>query len=154
MVTATISRAVRTSPAATPRDVKRAPSVTTGIANQLTAGLPAPPESAIDAAITTCERIQAPAITSSGCSAVAIVRSAIAKPTIATTSGMSVHQPIQCPLISSAPARIAKAIVRTGLSRRSMSTTRSRSASSRHSQELREEVVNMRVHRPRARPPL
>ena len=94
-----------------------------------------PPVSAIDVAVSDCVVTQAAAIAYSGLAIRSMRRSATANSTVASASGISVHQPSQGPAKTSAAAMSANVSVRVGLMRRSMSTTRSRSASSRHSHE-------------------
>jgi hypothetical protein len=134
-VAAISSTTVTPMPAATPRASKRADSVTTGIASQPSAGESMPPVSAIETAISVCDVSHAAAIAYSGLAIRSTIRSATAKHTVAAASGISVHQPSHGPANTSPAAISANVRVRVGLIRRSMSTTRSRSASSRHSQE-------------------
>ena len=94
-----------------------------------------PPVSTIDAAISDCEVTQAAAIAYSGLGIRSTSRSASVKHAAAAVSGISVHQPCHGPAKTSAAAMSANVSVRVGLMRRSMSTTRSRSASVRHSHE-------------------
>ena len=122
------------TPIMTPRREKRALSVTTGMASQERVATWGPPVSATAPAIIASEPTQAANITYSGRSDSGRWASATRKNPAATASGSNVHQPIQGAPATSAIAKTPMAMRRTGLMRSSISSRRSRSKSSLHSQ--------------------
>ncbi len=133
--TASTSALAIATPAATPRIEKRELSVMTGIASHESAITRGPPSSATAPAIVSSLPIHAPNINSSGRATRGISASAALKNADAGIRNSSGHQPSHGATDAIATARIANARRRTGRTRSSMSSMRSRSKSSRHSHE-------------------
>ena len=123
-----------------PRSEKRALRVTTGIASQASAGLSGPPVITRQAAIRTSAPTQAANITYSGRSEFCISRSAAANMPATSSEAAKiapiVGHPSQPVAASVATTTVAIVTARTGFTRRSISSRRSRSISLRISQEL------------------
>ena len=134
--TANISTSATLTPRATPRAEKRALRVTTGIASQASVGVSMSPVSATAPAIAISLRVQAPNSRYSGRAARGVRRSAIWKTPAASASGISVHKPSHGPQASRTRAITPIDARRTGPRRCSMSSSRSRSMSSRQSHDL------------------
>src|ERR1700674_3104144 len=97
------------TPTASTRPVKRAGSVTIGIARQDSVAAVTPPVSATLAAMITSEAHQAPKIAYSGCDTLTARRSASTNKAPAMTSGAIVHNPIHGADSSSAAPTTANA---------------------------------------------
>ena len=123
------------TPATTPRIGKRELSVITGIAIHESVGCLAPPLSATAPPITRPLAIQAANIKSSGFSTRGISRSASPKKIAAGIRNSDGHQPSHGLAAISAIARMISVRCLTGRTRSSMSSMRSRSNSSRQSQD-------------------
>ena len=123
------------TPTTTPRIGKRELSVITGIASHESVGWLGPPLRATAPPMTRPLPTHAPNISSSGRITRGISRSAAPKHSAAGIKKSAGHQPSQGPAAISATPRIASARWRTGRTRSSMSSMRSRSKSSRQSHD-------------------